>query len=235
MENKINNNVPIYWINLERSVDRKNIFEKQLKKYSITNQKRINGIDGHNIILSNYNCTNDLTKFELGCTLSHLKALERAQANADEHCLIMEDDCNFEYLQYQKYSINELIKIMNLNYPQWELLQLTTCNRPDHNTRLSKETSYIVKGFRNCTTCYLINKSGINKLINLNNTYKQADYYLYDSINIYYLTKPYFTYNYSTIFTSSVHNMGDDSKHTYYKREDENKKFWDNYYLKNII
>ena len=97
---------------------------------------------------------------------------------------------------------------MNTNYSNWDLLQLSTCNRQDHNIRLSKDNNYIYKGFRNCTTCYLINKNGIKKLINLNNQYKQADYYLYNNINTYYLTKPYFTYNYSKVFNSSIHNMG---------------------------
>ena len=230
MENKINVQIPIYWINLERSVDRKEIFEKQLVKYNITNHKRINGIDGLNIDLKNYNVIDNLTKFELGCTLSHLKAIKEAYDNKEKYVLVMEDDCNFEYLKYQKYSISELVEMMNTYYSDWDLLQLATCNRQAHNTRLSKETNYICKGFRNCTTCYLINSTGINKLANLNNIYKQADYYLYDNINTYYLTKPYFTYNYSKIFYSSVHNMGEESKQTNYKREDENKKFWDNYY-----
>jgi GR25 family glycosyltransferase involved in LPS biosynthesis len=230
MENKINNKIPIYWINLERSVDRKIKFENQLEKYNITNHKKIIGIDGLNICLENYKTIDNLTRFELGCTLSHLKALKEAFNNKEEYVLVMEDDCNFEYLEYQKYSIGELIEMMNINYTGWDLLQLATCNRPDHNVRLSKETNYICKGFRNCTTCYLINYNGIDKLTNLNNTYKQADYHLYDSINTYYLTKPYFTYNYSKIFSSSVHNMGEESKQTNYKREDENKKFWDDYH-----
>jgi GR25 family glycosyltransferase involved in LPS biosynthesis len=233
MENKINNKIPIYWINLERSNDRRIKFENQLEKYNITNHQRIDAIDGLNIDQKNYNIIEGLTKFELGCSLSHLKAINQAFNNKEEYVLIMEDDCNFEYLQYQKYSIEELIEIMNTNYPDWDLLQLTTCNRTDHNSRLSKENNYISKGFRNCTTCYLISSNGINKLLNLNNIFKQADYYLYDSINTYYLTKPYFTYNYSKIFSSSVHNMGNESKETNYKREDENKKFWDNYYKNN--
>jgi GR25 family glycosyltransferase involved in LPS biosynthesis len=233
MENKINNKIPIYWINLERSNDRRIKFENQLEKYNITNHQRINAIDGLNIDLKNYDIIEGLTKFELGCLLSHLKAINQAFDNKEQYVLIMEDDCNFEYLQYQKYSIEELIEIMDTNYQDWDLLQLATCNRYDHNIRLSKENNYISKGFRNCATCYLINSNGINKLVNLNNIFKQADYYLYDSINTYYLTKPYFTYNYSKIISSSIHNMGNESKETNYKREDENKKFWDNYFINN--
>lgn len=234
MENKISqmiSDIPIYWINLARSEDRKNNFENQLKLYKIQNDKRIEGIDGESIQLNDYNVKKDLTKYELGCTLSHIKAIKTTYENNEEYALIMEDDCNFEYIKYQKYSIWELIVIMNNNYNDWDLLQLVTCNRPDHNTRLSSSTDYICKKFRNCTVCYLINKKGIEKLANLkNNIFSQADYFLYENINSYYLTKPYFTYNFSSQYKSTIHNMGEESKSTLYKREDENKKFWDDFY-----
>jgi GR25 family glycosyltransferase involved in LPS biosynthesis len=231
MENKINNQTPIYWINLERCVDRKIKFENQLEKYNITNHKRINGIDGKNIDLRNYNIIDNLTKYELGCVMSHLKAINEANMNNEKYVLVMEDDCNFEYVKYQKYSINELVEMMNTNYPDWDVLQLLTCDFPENNLKLSKETNYICKGFKSCATCYLVNSNGINKLTNLNNIYKQSDYYLYENVNTYYLTKPYFTYNYSKILSSSIHNMGKGSNKTNYKLEDENKKFWDDYYI----
>lgn len=232
MKNKINIQIPIYWINLERSTNRKINFEKQLEKYDIANHKRIIGIDGFNIELKNYNVINNLTRFELGCTLSHLKAIKEAFDNNEKYILVMEDDCNFEYIEHQQYSINKLIEMMNTTYANWDILQLSTCNRQDHNIRLSTENNYICKGFRNCATCYLINSNGINKLIKLENMYKQSDYYLYENVNTYYLTKPYFTYNYSNVFESSIHNLGEGSNKTNYRREDENKKFWDNYYKK---
>lgn len=234
MENKINHEIPIYWINLERSTIRKEIFHKQLEKYNITNHKKINGIDGYNIDLNKYNVIENLTKFELGATLSHLKAIKEAFDNKEEYVLIMEDDCNFEYLQYQKYSIKDLIQIMNTNHTDWDLLQLITTSRPDHNLKLKSNDNYIIKGYRNCTTCYLINKNGINKLVNLNNIYSHADYYLYFHINTYYLTKPYFTYYNHKIIPSTIHNMDKKSNQTNYKLEDENKNFWDNYYAKLI-
>lgn len=226
-------NIPIYWINLNRSPDRKEVFEKQLEFYNIINHYRIEGIDGIDINLKDYknNIQEYLTKFELGCTLSHLKAIKESFNNNEEYALIMEDDCSFEYLKFQKYTITDLINIMNNDYNDWELLQLVTCNRSDHNQNLLKNNNYICKKFRNCTTCYLINKKGIQKIINSNIFFKQADYFIYENVNSYYLTKPYFSYNYSNKFISTVHNMGDESNKTIYSREDNNKKFWDNYYF----
>jgi GR25 family glycosyltransferase involved in LPS biosynthesis len=235
MENKINNKIPIYWINLERSIDRKNNFENQLEKYNIANHRRINGIDGKNIDLRNYNIIDNLTKYELGCTLSHLKAIKEAYDNNEKYVLVMEDDCNFEYIEHQKYSIDELIQMMNKDYPDWDILQLATIDFPDKNIELSKENNYISKGFRYSTACYLINTDGINKLVNLNGIYREADYYLYNNVNTYHLTKPYFIYNYSKTFPSFIRNVGKGSKKSTYELEDENKKFWDDYYLQNFL
>lgn len=234
MDNKIFEcvgNVSIYWINLKRSTERNNKFKQQLQKNCLIKNFMIEGIDGVTLNLNDYDTADNLTKFELGCTLSHIKAIQSAYNNSEEYALIMEDDCNFEYVKYQKHSIKELINIMNNDYKNWDLLQLATCNRYDHNIRLSKSLEYICKKFRNCTTCYLINKNGMEKIIKLNKKFTQADYYLYEEINTYYLSKPYFTYSFSHENASTVHNMGNESKITQYKREDDNKKFWDNYYL----
>jgi glycosyl transferase family 25 len=221
------NNIPIYWINLNRSEDRRKYFEKQLENYNINNHKRIEGVDGLCLDFDDYknNIKENLSKSELGCTLSHIKAIKEAFGNNEEYVLIMEDDCNFEYLKFQKKSIRDLIDFMNEKFKDWDILQLATCNRQDHNIRLSNEKEYICRKFRNCTTCYLINKKGIYKYINLENKiFSQADYFIYENANTYHVTKPYFTYNYSNIHSSTVHYS------TKYTREDSSKKFWDEYY-----
>ena len=40
---------PVYWINLDRSKDRKYLMEEQFKKFGITNHTRIPAVDGSNI------------------------------------------------------------------------------------------------------------------------------------------------------------------------------------------
>lgn len=229
-------NIPIYWINLARSEKRRIKFIDQLEKYELDNTHRVEGVDGINLNLDNYNTIENLTKFELGCTLSHIKAIKEAYKNNDKFAIIMEDDCNFDYVEYQKNTIEELIYIMEEQYEDWDLLQLVICNRQDHNIRLSKLTDYIRKKFRNSTVCYLINKKGMGKIIEFKNKiYTQADYYLYDEINSYYLTKPYFSYNYSFDCISTIHNLSGDGNiinmDRKFNREDGNKKFWDDYYF----
>jgi len=228
------NKIPIYWINLHRSPDRKLFMENQFKEYNITNHQRIEGIDGKNIDFSEYKdkCTN-ISVYELACTLSHLKAIETAHNNGDEYALIFEDDCNFEYIKYQKYSIDELIEIMNNDHKNWNILQLCTSGRIDQNERMRDNPKLIEKRNKNCTTAYLISREGIKKLLQCSNKYTPADYYLYEnySRNTYFLTKPYFSYQFSNIFTSSVHDQDTEYNKTAYKRVDQSKQFWDNYYL----
>ena len=43
------NNIPIYWINLDRSAERKVLMENQFRQNNITNHQRIEGIDGKNL------------------------------------------------------------------------------------------------------------------------------------------------------------------------------------------
>ena len=73
----------------------------------------------------------------------------------------------------------------------------------------------------------------MRNLLQCSNKYTTADTYLYENCdkNTYFLTKPYFSYYYSIIFASSVHNQENNINKTTYKREDNSKKFWDNYYL----
>ena len=226
------NNIKIYWINLDRSPERKKFQENQFKQNNITNHQRIEGIDGKNIDFSEYKdkCT-DISVYELACTLSHLKAIETAHNNGDEYALIFEDDCSFEYVKYQKHSIDELIETMNEEHSDWNILQLCTCGRIDHCERMKANPRLIEKKSRDCTTAYLINKNGMDQLLQCNNRITQCDNYIYKNCTTYCVTKPYFSYHFSNMFVSCVHNQEKNSNNTTYKREDDNKRFWDNYYL----
>lgn len=226
--------IKTYWINLDRNPERKLKMENQLREYNIINHQRIEGIDGKKLDFSDYkkNCEN-ITVYELACTLSHLKAIQCAHNNGDTYALIIEDDCSFEYVHYQHFSIKQFIEKMDNEYKNWHVLQLCTSGRIDQNERMRDNPNIIERKNKNCTTAYLISKKGMEHLLESTNRYSPADNYLYsDANNTYYLTKPYFTYYYSNVFSSSVHNQGENSNQTNYKREDKSKRFWDDYYVK---
>ncbi len=228
------NKIPIYWINLDRSPDRKILMENQLKDYNIENHQRIEGIDGKNLEFSEYSekCT-DITVFELACTLSHLKAIETAHTNGDEYALIFEDDCSFEYVKYQKHTIDELIGKMNKEHNKWNILQLCTSGRIDQNERMRDNPNLIEKRNKNCTTAYLISREGMQNLLHCSNKFTPADNYLYANYyrKTFFLTKPYFSYHFSNMIQSSIHNQNTEYNKSSYKREDQSKQFWDNYWM----
>jgi hypothetical protein len=76
----------IYCINLHRRPDRLEQFDQQAKATGFT-YERLEAVDGVHLEEEN-----DRRKAELGCKLSHLKAIKRAQRHGHESVLIMEDD-----------------------------------------------------------------------------------------------------------------------------------------------
>ena len=71
---KINFIDRILWINLERSVVRRNHMENLLKNIPLPNT-RINAIDGDNIKIPKLNFDRDMSKYEFACLLSNIKAI----------------------------------------------------------------------------------------------------------------------------------------------------------------
>lgn len=225
--------INFYWINLDRSYERRILMEDQLKKYNIVNNKRIEAIDGDNINLVDYkNICENITKNALACTLSHIKAIEYSYNNNDEYSIIMEDDCNFEYVKYQKYSLYELIEIMNKCYKNWSILQLCITASKYTNNIIRNNPKIIEKNYKYSTTAYLISRNGMKNILNSKKKFSVADIYIYNSdvVNTYYLTKPYFTYYFSNKIITTIHNHNSSYSHL---TEDSSKQFWDNYYFSN--
>ena len=224
--NKIN--VPIYYINLDKIPQRNKFMEEQFVHYNITNYKRISGIDGkqlNNILKDNINGTiftnnyPDLTKNEVGCLLSHLKAIKTAYDNNLDQVLILEDDCSLDLMVFWEDNIISLLN--KLNKPDWEIFQLYTGNCINFN---SKKCS-LQTGKKDCWGCvaYLINRKGMEKIINFiktnnqneiilgkyfnNNLFPikgQSDIFLYQIAKTYYLDTPLFYTNNSKLQSTIV-------------------------------
>ena len=91
----------IYYINLDRRTDRKELFEKQIEKYELP----MNKIVRFSAIEDNYGA--------IGCSKSHLEILKLIQKNKFKNVLIFEDD--FEFLVSKEEFYNNLNKFFN-NY-----------------------------------------------------------------------------------------------------------------------
>ena len=198
----------IYWINLERSTDRR---DNMLKMFSDKTFKdipniRINAVDGQKLKLEDYFAvkpTIELSNNQYACLLSHLitiKVFEKTDANI---ALIMEDDASLDYQKFWNRSIKEIAEKAP---PDWEVIKLAmipyNCN-PDVYKHQQQEFS---DSWTASTLAYLINKKGAKKISEhwINNKYDidlniipVADMYIYSVLRTYDYIIPYFTYPYN--------------------------------------
>lgn len=190
---------PIYYINMDKKWDRRISVENQLKLIS-TNYKRISGIDGYKIknkkhdVINNIEFYNeyDLKLGEVGCILSHILAINTAHKDGENIVMICEDDISFE----TKCLIPTIASIIEEAPKDWEILQLV------HSSNLHGSAKYKKRELNEngSTLCYLINKTGIKKIIEtviksniiyITPTSENfppkgvADEYLYDIVNTY--------------------------------------------------
>ena len=183
-----------YCINLQKSIERKEKMIKQFKKYDF-DHKIIEGIDGseseevekYSKIISYdvlYNWfekklwainklnTNYINN-NIGCTLSHIKAINLAYNDKLDYVFISEDDTLLDYFHKNIKEFEQIIKKLNNN---WEAIQLTTHNSEAFkllNEKFKKGDNFIVRKDHNINNIfesagvYLINKKGMEKICNM--------------------------------------------------------------------
>ena len=206
----------IYWINLDRSIDRRQNMEKVLNNFKIKNI-RIKANDGKletdeaiygKFITDKFS----MTKLEYACLLSHLNTIKQFSESNNKIALIFEDDISLEFSVYWNKSISQIIKeapkdwdIIMLGYSFCDIKNLKTYTKnTDKNSIFS-------------TMSYIINKKSALKFINniykndkyiLTTKYKhQADNFLYRMNTTFVYKYSYFTYlnnNISTIEISKI-------------------------------
>jgi len=222
MNNIINKNINdylncidvIYWINLERSLNRRNEMTKLLSTINIPSQ-RINAIDGKNIsdenLYKNFNVIQKhRSKIEYACLLSHLNSIKAFYDSSYNVALILEDDISTEYLTYWNKTICQIISEAPAD---WDIIMLNYVSK----TILSDTYTLNKYGHISCCQSYLINKKGAIKLIDSiykNNIFEldmkklhTSDNFIYGSLVTYTFKYPYFTYpnnNDSTIHESHL-------------------------------
>jgi len=224
----------IYWINLDRSINRRNNMLEILSDIDIKKQ-RITAIDGKNLPKAELysqlgNIDYSRTDVEYACLLSHLNAIKTFNISNYNIALILEDDITLEYVKFWNKSICEIIK----NAPKdWEIIMLNYQYNYDISNISTSDYVMNHKGNISCAQAYLINKRGSNKLMDKilkNNKYMltkcnihTADNYIFCMLKTYVYKYPYFTFptdNDSTIHTSHL------NFHKYSK--ELARKMWEN-------
>jgi GR25 family glycosyltransferase involved in LPS biosynthesis len=208
----------IYWINLDRSVDRKEWMEQLFQDIvfqGVPNQ-RISGIDGKNPnnidnLLKN-NRMEGVTDSEYGCFLSHLAAIRKFAESSNKTALFFEDDMTLDLKPYWKTNLKNIIE----NAPKdWEIIQLGY-NSVD-NTRKFLDDDYTknpANGELKGAYAYLMNNSSAKRFIkSIDNSGKydldpkihhSSDVYLYTVLNTHVYKYPMFIYK--TDNDSTIHS-----------------------------
>lgn len=194
----------IYWINLDRSNDRRMQMNLFFKDPVFKNMKieRVSAVDGkrpdtvYPRLQFMYKQKND---YEYACMLSHLDTINMFSKTNYNVSLIMEDDLTMELRPYWRKSIKEVID----GAPKdWEIIQLC------YNTQANiKNFSLYERNVRNKTVCaaaYLISNRAAKRLIAeiySDNKYNlehyiihHADCYIFNKLITYTYKYPYFIY-----------------------------------------
>ena len=120
----------IYWINLDRSVERRKQMIETLKDPVFNNIKkhRVKALDGTDASflqylkknVENVNLEKDTLK-KYACLLSHIKAIQEFANSGEKIGLIFEDDLSLQFKKYWKTDLETCI----CNAPKnWEIIQL---------------------------------------------------------------------------------------------------------------
>jgi len=206
----------IYWINLDRSQDRRNSMQE------IFNDPAFNGIKNTRFSAIDYK-SNDIldyfriegndyrnNKAEYACFLSHLETIKQfSNSNLPDEsvALILEDYITLEYKPYWKKSIKQVID----NAPSdWQIIMLNYTflggiEFPDLSTFNEYEKRNITDRRLFCAAAYLIKKSSAKQFMNkiyIDGKYEldmtiemhHADEYLFTALTTYVYKYPYFTY-----------------------------------------
>jgi len=162
------NNLPIYYINLDRRTDRNALMLQQFKKLNITNFKRISAIDATKIVDNNMPMLSTLSRQELACVSSHIMALIEFLDSTNEYAMICEDDADLRNSLKLSFNFKELFDIQNAG-----CLQTCIVLREEDmlNFSIIKRSPWYFS-----TASYIINRSYARKILDLY-------YYRYDAIN----------------------------------------------------
>lgn len=198
--------IPILYINLKKSTDRKKNIETQFGLFGIDIQ-RIEGIPFETIEKP----WNDTQKKEYACCLSHVKAMNYAFERNWEKVIIVEDDVFIGLMHYWPITVSKFLK--NLN-DDWELVNLSNI----HESVNIGKYPYIARGIRYGAIGYCVHRRGLEKIKKIRQEFLdhpiQSDLHLYNLFkpNAYYSTFPFFIpINDTFSMDSTIHKT-----HTYY-------------------
>ncbi len=206
----------IYYINMDKSVERRRSMEAVLKDKVFDSMKkyRITAVDGArtDILpylhsqLKNVKITRKYTAKLCSCFLSHLHALLEFSKSKHDIAMIVEDDLSLDFKKYWQEDLNTCIR----NAPSdWGIIKLSyLCKIP--------KQLYTPWDNHLCSAAYIINKKSVLSflkthyinnqfVLDKNEKYFVSDYYLFKKIKTYVYKYPFFTYQAKDSFIHPSH------------------------------
>jgi GR25 family glycosyltransferase involved in LPS biosynthesis len=157
-----------YYINRKSRVDRKDAFEKQLKKNGLIDWvERYEAVDKDDVIESV-----TPSKGEIACGTSHKTIIEIAKKNNFENVLIFEDDATF-LDNFQDVINNAIQQIKNID---WDLFYLS-CRLFDSEIDFLSENLIKINSCY-CTHAYCVNRKAYDKYLEYNPHKQPVDVFL---------------------------------------------------------
>jgi len=154
---------PIYYINLDGQPERREYMENQFKYWEIEDYTRISAFDGREDDLGEHlkgTYPEMVSSGEVGCTISHLKAIKHWYETSDSpYAIFMEDDCNLDMVRFWNFSWKDFYSKIPYD---WDVCQIAIICTGDLHVRIHKR---FVNDFS--TACYLITRHHAEKLIRL--------------------------------------------------------------------
>lgn len=227
---------PTFYINLDSDVDKNKFITDQIDFLKCKNIQRISGIDGRqqtptmlNVgdttaptaypITTNFTLTNP----EMGCLLSHLKAIIQGYLQGLDIIIVMENDVFFQHAKLWKKTIQDIVRDAP---PDWNIINLYSSTIVCKD--LFEQQDYVLHdGVNTCylAACYIINRRGMYNILqsinffngviqlftNDTNAYHGADEILFKWADKTYFVKPttIFVYNDNDAMKTSIQNDSD--------------------------
>lgn len=142
MSPKLKDFSPVFWLNLDGDEKRKIYMENWFSKFNL-NAKRISAYDGRTNDLRAYltgSFPPNISQEEVGCVLSHLKAIKQfVEETDDDYAIVLEDDVDFVSVAYWPFDWKFVLSSVPYD---WDVLQLVIINPWCLITKLHPRQSY---------------------------------------------------------------------------------------------
>ncbi|MDO6811817.1 glycosyltransferase family 25 protein [Tenacibaculum soleae] len=236
---KQNNQIPIYLVSLDEDTQRRETLAKDFPLY-YPNITRVSAVDGrkitaksyYNSIIDYYRRTNKvLSPAELGCTLSHIKALKLFLNSDNEFALILEDD-----VIGNDKNIDDIFSLTTVVHPNSLLIcggqeglnarkyQFGKKSKYEGLTEISMFSYRHV--FRTC--CYLVTKNSAKAIVD----YQERNLTLADKWDVFFKdTDIKIFYKNSLSHPKDLANSHIEQDRAYFKNKTSLQKF----FSKNIL